>query len=45
MMDEPVGLMECLMMSSDSGEIADYESQAREFLAKGREYLSQGDLH
>ena len=26
-------------------EVADYESQAREFLAKGRGYLADGDLH
>ena len=26
-------------------EVTDYESQAREFLAKGREYLTLGDLH
>ena len=26
-------------------EVADYESQAREFLAKGRGYLTLGDLH
>ena len=26
-------------------EIADYESQAREFLTKGREFLLAGDLH
>lgn len=25
--------------------VADYESQAREFLAKGQEYLAAGDLH
>ena len=32
-------------MTSDTSEIVDYESQAREFLAKSREYLAQGDLH
>ena len=26
-------------------EVADHEAQAREFLAKGREYLDAGDLH
>ena len=33
------------MTASDPVEIADYEAQAREFLAKGREYLLAGDLH
>ena len=28
-----------------SGAIADYRQQAREFLVKSREYLSDGDLH
>ena len=32
-------------MTPNQTEIADYESQAREFLAKSREYLAQGDLH
>ena len=26
-------------------EVTDHEAQAREFLAKGREYLDAGDLH
>ena len=29
----------------DFDAVTDYESQAREFLAKGREYLAIGDLH
>ena len=33
------------MTTSAFEEVADYESQAREFLAKGREYLILGDLH
>lgn len=33
------------MTTPDFDEVADYESQAREFLAKGRDYLAQGDLH
>jgi len=32
-------------MTPNPTEIADYETQAREFMAKGREYLAQGDLH
>ena len=32
-------------MTPQLTEIADYESQAREFLTKSREYLAQGDLH
>ena len=32
-------------MTSNPIEVADYEAQAREFLAKSREYLAQGDLH
>ena len=32
-------------MTPDTNEIADYEVQAREFLAKSREYLAEGDLH
>ncbi len=32
-------------MTPNPTEIADYESQAREFIAKSRDYLSQGDLH
>ena len=33
------------MTSLDFYEIADHEAQAREFLAKSREYLAQGNLH
>ena len=33
------------MTSPDFNEIADHEAQAREFLAKSREYLAQGNLH
>ena len=33
------------MTASDPVEVADYEEQAREFLARGREYLRAGDLH
>ena len=33
------------MTIPDTEQIADYEGQAREFLAKSREYLAQGDLH
>ena len=33
------------MTADNSDEVAGYESQAREFLAKGREYLDAGDLH
>ena len=33
------------MTSPDFDEIADHEAQAREFLAKSREYLAQGNLH
>jgi hypothetical protein len=29
----------------DPEAVIDYEAQAREFLAKGREYLTAGDLH
>lgn len=29
----------------DPEAVLDYEAQAREFLAKGREYLTAGDLH
>ena len=32
-------------MTPNPTEIADYESQAQEFLAKSRDYLAQGDLH
>ena len=32
-------------MTPQLTEITDYESQAREFLTKSREYLAQGDLH
>jgi uncharacterized protein (UPF0332 family) len=32
-------------LTSGTAEIADYEAQAREFLAKSREYLDQGELH
>ena len=33
------------MTVSNFEEISDYETQAREFLAKGWEYLDAGDLH
>ena len=33
------------MPPSDAAVIADHESQAREFLAKARDYLTAGDLH
>lgn len=33
------------MTADNLDEVAGYESQAREFLVKGREYLSAGDLH
>lgn len=33
------------MIAHDFDEVADYEIQAREFLAKGRDYLAAGDLH
>ena len=33
------------MTTPDHEEVADYESQAREFLAKSRDYLAAGDLH
>ena len=33
------------MTTPDYEEVADYESQAREFLAKSRDYLAAGDLH
>ncbi len=29
----------------DFDAVTDYETQAREFLAKGRQYLADGDLH
>ena len=29
----------------DGGAVADYRSQAREFLVKGRQYLTDDDLH
>ena len=29
----------------DPDAVTDYESQAREFLTRGREYLAVGDLH
>ena len=32
-------------MTPNQTEIADYETQAREFMAKSREYLALGDLH
>ena len=32
-------------MTPQLTEIADYESQSREFLSRSREYLAQGDLH
>ena len=32
-------------MTPETTEISDYEAQAREFLAKSREYLAQGDPH
>ena len=31
--------------TSDVEAVADYVNQARDFLAKSREYLTQGDLH
>ena len=33
------------MTAPDFDAVNDYETQAREFLAKGREYLAVGDLH
>ena len=33
------------MTTSDNEAIADHVNQARDFLAKSREYLNQGDLH
>ena len=33
------------MPASDAVVIADHETQAREFLAKARDYLTAGDLH
>ena len=33
------------MITPDFDAVNDYETQAREFLAKGREYLAVGDLH
>ena len=33
------------MTTSDTEAVADHVNQAREFLAKSREYLAQGDLH
>ena len=32
-------------MTPNPTEITDYETQAREFMAKSREYLALGDLH
>ena len=33
------------MTVADPAAVADYETQAREFLRKGRAYLAAGDLH
>ena len=33
------------MTTPNFAAVADYEAQAREFLARGREYLTAGDLH
>ena len=33
------------MAVSEPGAVADYETQAQEFLSKARQYLAQGDLH
>ena len=33
------------MTTSDNEAVADHVNQARDFLAKSREYLAQGDLH
>lgn len=33
------------MTAPDFDAVNDYETQARDFLAKGREYLAVGDLH
>ena len=33
------------MTTSDTEAVADHVNQARDFLAKSREYLTQGDLH
>lgn len=33
------------MTAPDFDAVNDYETQAREFLARGREYLAVGDLH
>ena len=33
------------MTTPDFDEVADYQSQAREFLTRSREYLATGDLH
>ncbi len=33
------------MTAADPAAVADYETQAREFLRKGRAYLAAGDLH
>ncbi len=33
------------MITSDTEAVADHVNQARDFLAKSREYLTQGDLH
>ena len=33
------------MTTPDFGAVADYESQAREFLAQSRQYLANGRLH
>ena len=33
------------MTTSDTEAVADHVNQARDFLAKSREYLTRGDLH
>ena len=33
------------MTTSDAEAVADHVNQARDFSAKGREYLTQSDLH
>ena len=33
------------MIAEDPEEVADYAGQAREFLQKGQDYLSAGDLY
>ena len=33
------------MTTSDTEAVADHVNQARDFLAKSREYLTQSDLH